>query len=92
MVGSCRGCGKRFSGLKMAHCSMDYCHQTFSTPNLFDSHRKNGKCLDPGSLGLIQNDFGTWLSPGERDVSGLGKLWWDRKRTAKVADDQVHKP
>jgi hypothetical protein len=54
----------------MAHCSQ--CHITASNVDNFDRHiGERGKCRSPKSVGLIQNDRGTWLMPGERDISQI---------------------
>ena len=33
-----------------AHCTV--CHQTFGGVTGFDGHRKEGRCLDPATLGM----------------------------------------
>jgi hypothetical protein len=42
-----------------AHCSV--CHQSFSGVGFFDAHRRNGTCLDPRDLDLVQMDW-LWSS------------------------------
>ena len=68
-VGTCGGCDSRWTGLKMAHCAS--CHHTFSTPANFDAHRRDGECLPPESVNLVQNDRGTWKGKDERDISEI---------------------
>lgn len=68
-------CGKSWTGLKMAHCAS--CHETFSTVTTFDLHRvgyvDSRHCLVMpalrDSVGLWQNEYGTWFAEGERDVT-----------------------
>lgn len=44
-----------------AHCSV--CHRTFSGMWAFDKHRRDGRCLDPAELGLVERDR-IWRRPG----------------------------
>jgi hypothetical protein len=57
--GTCR-CGARWTGLSRAHCAA--CHDTFTTVTNFDRHRRNGRCVDPASVGLIFKN-GLWRQP-----------------------------
>ncbi len=43
-----------------AHCSV--CHRTFSGVWGFDKHRRNGVCLDPAELGMVEAGQ-VWRSP-----------------------------
>lgn len=43
-----------------AHCSV--CHHSLSGVSYFDSHRVNGFCVAPASLGLVERD-GLWSTP-----------------------------
>ncbi len=45
----CR-CGVRWNGLNVAHCGA--CHETFTSPNGFDAHRRIGECRLPSECGL----------------------------------------
>lgn len=45
---TCSGCDNTWTGLARCHCSS--CHETFDNPALFDSHRKNGRCMKPVDL------------------------------------------
>lgn len=73
----CPDCSKRWTGLNMAHCAS--CCETFSTVGNFDKHRSGkmvgdrrmfaGQCLKPAEAGLVQNSRGTWITPGEKDVT-----------------------
>lgn len=83
-MASCRKCLSTWTGLSMAHCPS--CCRTFSTAGNFDLHRKNGKC---SMKGLVQNEYGTWKQPGERDVSGLRQLRRPSPGDAPVADGEV---
>jgi hypothetical protein len=54
---SCSGCGASWTGVTVAHCAADGCHQTFASPGLFDQHRETtrdltdqGRCLNPASI------------------------------------------
>lgn len=56
----------------MAHCAT--CHNTYSTVANYDRHINNKfEHLKPASVGLRQNARGTWLMPGEKDVSELSQ-------------------
>lgn len=44
----------------MAHCAS--CHRTFGGVTGFDAHRKDGTCLPPSSLGMVERD-GVWRTP-----------------------------
>jgi hypothetical protein len=46
----CR-CGARWAGSGTAHCAAQ-CHRTFSGAGPFDAHRRDGKCLDPATIGM----------------------------------------
>ncbi|MFI2663379.1 FDXHR family putative zinc-binding protein [Micromonospora carbonacea] len=48
-----------------AHCSV--CHHTFGGVTGFDSHRRDGTCLDPATLGFVQRD-GVWRAPMSDDA------------------------
>ncbi|MEV5819389.1 hypothetical protein AB0L22_09450 [Micromonospora haikouensis] len=48
-----------------AHCSA--CHTTFGGVTGFDSHRKDGTCVDPATLGFVQRD-GVWRMPMSEDA------------------------
>lgn len=43
-----------------AHCTV--CHRTFGGVSGFDAHRRNGQCLDPVTLGMIERDR-VWRTP-----------------------------
>lgn len=48
MPASCK-CGRRWSGLGQAHCSI--CHRHFSTVTNFDRHKPSyDGCLDPAAI------------------------------------------
>lgn len=49
--------GCRLPTPSQAHCSV--CHRTFSGVWGFDQHRKDGKCLDPVTVGFAERD-GVW--------------------------------
>lgn len=53
------------SGLKTAYCTS--CDETFSTPNNFDRHRRDGGCRPPASVGLVLADNGRWQMPGREE-------------------------
>lgn len=40
-----------------AHCPT--CHRTFGGVYGFDSHRRNGRCIDPEGLPMVERD-GIW--------------------------------
>ncbi len=56
-----------------AHCGA--CHITMRTVTDFDRHRRDGQCLDPAAIGLVQVGR-LWATPEghrerERDVARL---------------------
>ncbi len=53
---------------RQAHCPVDGCHRTFTTVANFDRHRRNGRCLDPATLGMTPNAWGIWRVPMPDDV------------------------
>lgn len=63
MPHSCR-CGRRWDKLKTCHCCV--CHRTFTAITGFDRHRRNGKCLDPATVGLVDANrtYSCWGWPG----------------------------
>lgn len=68
----------RRPGPSHAHCCVAGCHRTFGSVSDFDRHRKEGHCLDPRALGLVEHD-GMWASPerhanDERLATRLRKL------------------
>ncbi len=66
-------CGRKWTGLIQAHCSV--CHRQFSTVANFDAHRVNKRgCPDPASLRRKKRD-GTEV-PILKEVSTVhGPLW-----------------
>lgn len=44
-----------------AHCAV--CHLTYGGVYGFDAHRRDGRCLDPASLGMAPDDSGVWRRP-----------------------------
>jgi hypothetical protein len=44
-----------------SHCSAEGCHVSFGGPSFFDRHRRDGECLDPADIGLIEQD-GVWTT------------------------------
>jgi hypothetical protein len=58
-------CGARWDGLRTAHCGAGCC-RTFAGVSHFDAHRKDGKCLDPATIGmslLPDRAFPCWGKP-----------------------------
>lgn len=59
---TCGGCPARWTGTSTAHCAG--CHHTFSSVTGFDTHRRQGQCADPATVGLVHNDTrGCWTFP-----------------------------
>jgi hypothetical protein len=65
-MNGCAGCTQSWGGLKRAHCAA--CHETFSTPNNFDRHRRNFTCLAPEDVGLVHDGEGIWQLPARPAV------------------------
>lgn len=60
-------CGKSWTGLRKEHCPA--CHETFSSTQAGDRHRRgqhgtDRHCLNPADAGLVQADDGVWHRPG----------------------------
>jgi hypothetical protein len=58
-------CGKEWVGADRAHCCAraNYagCGEVLDDAELFDAHRRAGRCTDPRRLGLVQTKNGIWL-------------------------------
>jgi hypothetical protein len=59
----CARCTSRWAGLNTAHCTA--CHETFTTPGIFDKHRRGSKCLPPEAAGLVptRRAYRCWATP-----------------------------
>lgn len=57
-------CGStcRTPGPSHAHCAAAGCHRTLASITDFDRHRRDGHCLHPAGLGLVER-AGLWASP-----------------------------
>lgn len=64
---SCGTCAQSWSGLSVAHCGADGCHQTFSAVGLFDKHRvhhgEHGRCIPPEEIAGMEFRNGMWRGP-----------------------------
>jgi hypothetical protein len=75
----CARCESRWDGLRTAHCSA--CHETFTTPGVFDKHRRDGNCLPPQEAGLVltRRAYPCWTTP-----SRPGMVWQSRSERLLV--------
>jgi len=75
----CARCESRWDGLNTAHCCA--CHQTFTTPGVFDKHRRDGKCLPPQEAGLVltRRAYRCWATPGSP-----GMVWQSKSERLSV--------
>ncbi len=67
----CR-CGSRWGGLNTCHCAADGCHRTFSGVSTFDRHRRDGRCIDPATVGMAalpSRPYECWGYPNEAETS-----------------------
>lgn len=64
-----------------AHCGS--CHRTFRNVSWFDAHRRDGACLDPATLGLVEVRR-VWATPEGHTV--------DETRTARLRDADSRRP
>lgn len=55
----CPTCGARIGSERGCHCPT--CHQNFGDIDAFDTHRRNGHCLTPARVGLVELDRGGWI-------------------------------
>lgn len=53
-MATCGGCSNTWTGIKVCHCAG--CHRTFSVLSWFDRHRTRGKCLNPASITVSEED------------------------------------
>lgn len=58
-------CGKRWAGARTAHCGS--CCETFSGETTFNRHRRDGKCLNPATLGMTLDTRRTYPCWGNSD-------------------------
>jgi len=66
-------CGKTWhqSGNRTSHCGG--CHETFASLSVFESHRRDQKCLAPEDVrhnrkrGIAQRPDGIWYSPADAE-------------------------
>ena len=61
MMGYCRKCREKWTGLARVHCIS--CHRTFNSVSGFDEHRRGFKCTDPLEIGMKMSDLGIWARP-----------------------------
>lgn len=75
----CPHCWSRWDGLKTAHCAA--CHETFTTPGVFDKHRRDSKCLPPPDAGLLltARAYRSWTTPGSP-----GMVWQSKSERLSV--------
>lgn len=52
---------KILRGLSVAHCAG--CHETFSGPHAFDTHKRLKSCRKPRDCGMVLRDDGIWQWP-----------------------------
>lgn len=68
---SCGRCTNRWSGLNTCHCGgANGCHRTFTGVGHFDRHRRDGRCVDPATIGLHLVDgraYEAWGTGGEHE-------------------------
>lgn len=68
----CR-CGARWGGSNTAHCAAVGCHRTFAAVGGFDAHRRDGRCLDPATIGMAQvagRPYQCWGYPADESTTG----------------------
>lgn len=83
-----------------AHCAGG-CHRTFGGITGFDHHRRDGRCIDPATLGMALTDVGIWRVPMSDDAKArfAGRTpaeWhdWDELRAevaAVVGQERIDK-
>ncbi|MCY7340281.1 MAG: hypothetical protein LH603_00035 [Pseudonocardia sp.] len=56
-------CGVEWVGVERAHCCRRTggCGHVFDDAALWDAHRRDGRCTDPGVLNLLQTRNGIWV-------------------------------
>jgi hypothetical protein len=76
----CARCTNRWDGLRTAHCSA--CHETFTTPGVFDKHRRDSNCLQPHAAGLVLTTraYRCWATP-----SRPGMVWQSKSERLLVS-------
>jgi hypothetical protein len=75
----CARCANRWDGLSTAHCGA--CDETFSTPGVFEKHRRDCKCLPPQEAGLVltRRAYRCWFTP-----RSPGMVWQSRSERLLV--------
>lgn len=71
----CTRCGARANGRAYAHCGARGCHRTFSSVSGFDRHRRDGQCVDPATVGLVEvtrSGWTRWQFPGPEEKISYG--------------------
>lgn len=71
----CKDCGRQWTGQEVCHCTA--CHETFSTEDNFDGHRKHGRCAKPRKvivggyrLKAVAGPYGkTWVRDVDRRIA-----------------------
>jgi hypothetical protein len=78
----CARCSRRWDGLNTAHC--DTCHETFTTPGVFDKHRRDGQCQPPQDAGLVlaQRLYRCWTTPDRP-----GMVWPSRSERLSLSPE-----
>lgn len=59
----CSGCHRFWQGFVEAHCT--HCHEHFHSLSGMRFHRRNEACRDPGSIGMLDDGAGRWLTTRE---------------------------
>jgi len=57
----------------MRACQCAVCGNVFTSITGFEKHRKNGRCLEPLSVGLSLNDRGLWATPATENCHWRSK-------------------
>ena len=77
----CGTCGKKWSGVRAAHCGA--CHTTFTSLATFDIHLPSNKgCGSPSARKLVpfEKSWGTvWGTPVDPDK----EAWWSNPKNDK---------
>lgn len=63
----CLACDARIGSERGCHCPS--CHESFADIDVFDAHRRHGRCVDLSRAGFVRMDRGGWSRWVKADAS-----------------------
>jgi hypothetical protein len=74
-----------------AHCGAAGCHRTFRNVDHFDRHRRDGTCVDPATLGMVEVDR-IWASPEAHRAAAQARGVLETSRSRRASRRQSPEP